>query len=96
MLLALKSGVIPLAQVEETARFLVEIMPVMFIPAAVGLMTAFAGIQSVLPQMLLIIAVTTVLVMGVTGLVTQAAIRLERRRRRRGGKSDGCGEGGEQ
>ena len=37
MLAGLCTGVIPLEKVESTGRFLIEIMPVMFIPAAVGL-----------------------------------------------------------
>ena len=36
MLLALCTGVIPLESVRETGRFLIEIMPLMFIPAAAG------------------------------------------------------------
>ena len=35
MLLALKSGVVKLDQVKETGDFLIEIMPMLFIPAAV-------------------------------------------------------------
>ena len=37
LLAALLTGVIKLDQVEGAADFLIEIMPVMFIPAAVGL-----------------------------------------------------------
>ncbi|MDQ9840279.1 CidA/LrgA family protein, partial [Acinetobacter baumannii] len=36
MLAALISGILKLEQVKETADFLIEIMPVMFIPAGVG------------------------------------------------------------
>lgn len=38
MLTALCTGILKLTQVRETADFLIEIMPVMFIPAAVGLL----------------------------------------------------------
>ena len=38
MFLALELHIIPLSAVRETGRFLIEIMPVMFIPAAVGLL----------------------------------------------------------
>ena len=38
LLAALLTGVIKLDQVEGAADFLIEIMPVMFIPAAVGLL----------------------------------------------------------
>ena len=38
MLGALTSGILKLEQVEDAADFLVEIMPVMFVPAGVGLL----------------------------------------------------------
>ena len=38
MLGALASGILKVSQVRETSEFLIEIMPVMFIPAGVGLM----------------------------------------------------------
>lgn len=68
-LLCLK--IIPLSSVQETAIFLIEIMPVMFIPAAVGLMDSWEIIQPSWLIYLIITAVSTVLVMGVCGLVTQ-------------------------
>ena len=47
MFICLKTGLIPLEEVDETGRFLIEIMPLMFIPAAVGLLEAWNIIQSV-------------------------------------------------
>ena len=41
MLVGLASGLIPLAAVKDTAYFLVETMPLMFIPAAVGLLESW-------------------------------------------------------
>ena len=41
MLLLLITGVIRVHQVKEAASFLIEIMPVMFIPAAVALMQSW-------------------------------------------------------
>ena len=41
LLAALISKVLKVEQVKETADFLIEIMPVMFIPAGVGLLTAW-------------------------------------------------------
>ena len=41
MLIALGTHIIRLEQVKEAAEFLIEIMPVMFIPAGVGLLTAW-------------------------------------------------------
>ena len=42
MLAALCTGIIRLNQVKETAGFLIEIMPVMFIPAAAGLLNSWS------------------------------------------------------
>lgn len=75
MLGALITGILKLGQVRETATFLIEIMPVMFIPAGVGLMESWSSLQPVWLPVILITIVTTILVMAVTGKVTQAMIR---------------------
>ena len=79
MLAALITGVLKLGQVRETATFLIEIMPVMFIPAGVGLMESWSSLQPVWLPVILITIVTTVLVMVVTGKVTQAMIGKEKK-----------------
>ena len=70
-----QTGLIPLEKVDETGRFLIEIMPLMFIPAAVGLLEAWNIIQSVWLQYLAVTAVSTVFVMAVAGRATQYMIR---------------------
>ena len=75
MFVCLKSGFLPLSEVEETGRFLIEIMPLMFIPAAVGLLEAWNIIHSVWIQYLIVTAVSTVSVMAVSGRATQYMIR---------------------
>ena len=89
MFAGLVTGIIPLGQVEETADFLVAIMPMMFIPAGVGLMVEWDSLRGILVPFAVIIVVTTVLVMAVTGRVTQWMIRRERKgdRRKDAGKS---------
>lgn len=79
MLGALITGILKLGQVRETATFLIEIMPVMFIPAGVGLMESWSALQPVWLPVILITIVTTILVMAVTGKVTQAMIRKEKK-----------------
>ena len=79
MLAALITGVLKVEQVRGAAEFLIEIMPVMFIPAAVGLMTAWDALRPVCVPVLVITAATTVIVMAVTGRVTQAIIRREKK-----------------
>ena len=81
MLIALGTHIIRLEQVKEAAEFLIEIMPVMFIPAAVGLLNAWDVLRPVVVPVVVVTVVTTVLVMGVTGQVTQRVIRWERKRK---------------
>lgn len=75
MLAALMTGVLKLHQVKEASAFLIEIMPVMFIPAAAGLIDSWGILQPVIVPLGIITVVTTVFVMAVTGLVTQGIIR---------------------
>lgn len=79
MLAALMSGVVKLKEVEAAGDFLIEIMPMMFIPAGVGLMNEWDALSDIWLPFLVIIAVTTVVVMGVTGRVTQGIIRLDQK-----------------
>ena len=73
--LVLMLGIIKLSDVHDTACFLIEIMPIMFIPPAVGLMASWDVIQANLVAYLIIAAVTTIVVMAVSGLVTQAVLK---------------------
>lgn len=75
MLTALCTGIIKLGQVKETADFLIEIMPVMFIPAAVGLLDSWPALQPVFIPVTAITIITTILVMVVTGRVAQSIIK---------------------
>ena len=82
MLVLLFTRLLRVEQVRETSTFLIEIMPVMFIPAAVGLLDSWTALRPVFVPVIVITVVTTVFVMGVTGRVTQSVIR----RQERGGK----------
>ena len=81
MFTALATKIIKVEQVKETGYFLIEIMPLMFIPAAVGLMDSFGALKGVVLAVCAIIVITTLFVMVVTGLTTQWLIRLEKRRK---------------
>ena len=74
MLLALCAKVVKLPQVEDTAAFLIEIMPVMFVPPAVALIVRWADVKQLLVPVLLAATLCTVLTMAASGLVTQAMI----------------------
>lgn len=71
MLAGLISGLIPLEKVEGAADFLVEIMPIMFVPPTVGIMTSVEALKQMLIPLCVISVVTTVLIMAVTGRVAQ-------------------------
>lgn len=75
MLLCLCTGILRLDQVERASDFLIEIMPVMFVPAAVGLTESWEQLRGVLVPVLVILVLTTVLVMVVTGHVTQFVMK---------------------
>ena len=64
----------------ETGTFLIEIMPIMFIPAGVGLLDSWSSLRPILIPVLVITVVSTIFVMGISGKVTQFVIRKERRR----------------
>lgn len=75
MLLGLVTKVIPLHKVEEAADFLVEVMPILFVPPTVGIMASVEELQELLAPLCVISVVSTVLVMVVTGRVSQRIIR---------------------
>ena len=52
LLLALVTGILRLESVKETSKFLIEIMPLMFIPAAVGLLESWEALSGILIQVL--------------------------------------------
>ena len=81
MFILLETKVLKVEAVQDAGKFLIEIMPMMFIPAAVGLMDSWAQIKGICVPLIAVTLITTVVVMAVTGLVTQFIIR-------KGGKAD--------
>ena len=68
-----------LEDVKETAVFLIEIMPLMFIPAAVGLITSWNIIRPKLLAYAAITVISTLLVMLVSGYVTDWMLKGEKK-----------------
>jgi holin-like protein len=60
-----------LNQIQDTAEFLLDIMILMLIPTAVGLIESWRSLKEILLPVAIITVVTSVLVMVVTGWVTQ-------------------------
>ena len=80
LLFALLSfGVLKVESIKDVSSFLVQIMPIMFIPAAAGLMESFGLLAPSLTAYIVIIVVSTVAVMAVSGLITQIIIRKTRK-----------------
>ena len=75
MFIFLLTGLIKLDQVRDAGKFLIEIMPVMFIPAGVGLMSSWGVLKGVLIPVSVITVITIFTVMAATGLVSQVIIR---------------------
>ena len=71
MLLCLVTAILKTSQVKDAAFFLIEIMPVMFIPAAAGLIDSWKVLQPLLLPILVITVVITIFVMVVTGKIAQ-------------------------
>ena len=89
MLILLMTGLLKLEQVKEVGDFFLQIMPIFFIPPAVGLMVSWEVMQQVLIPILILCIFGTIVVMGVTGGVTQFFIR------RKKGQNDTLTEGKE-
>ncbi len=75
LFILLETGALKLDAVKDTAIFLIEIMPLMFIPAGVGLMESWGDLNSMLVEVIVITIVSTVLVMGVSGKVTELVLK---------------------
>ena len=75
---ALMTGILKLSSIKETAGFLIEIMPLMFIPAGVGILESWGILQPVFIPVAVITVVSTIAVMGVSGTVTQFMMKKKR------------------
>lgn len=62
------------SDIREVSSFLIAVMPIMFIPAAAGLMESWGAVKSSVWEYALITIVSTFVVMGVSGAVTQFVI----------------------
>ena len=75
MFVLLLTKVIKVDHVKETGEFLIEIMPLMFIPAGAGLIDAWDALRPICVQIVVIMVVSTIVVMIVSGHVTQFVMR---------------------
>lgn len=75
MLVALMSKIIPLDKVKDVSKLLIQIMPIMFIPAGVGLITAWDKLGPIILPIIVITFISTIVVMVVSGKLTEILIK---------------------
>ncbi len=75
LFLALETRLVKVKDIRETSSFLIAVMPVMFIPAAVGLLDSWHALAAHWAQYVAVTVVSTFVVMGVSGWLTQFVIR---------------------
>lgn len=85
MLILLCAGIIKIENVEKTSDFLIEIMPLMFIPGGVGLVAAWGDLKPILIPVSVITVITTIIVMAVTGKTTELVMKIGKKK---GDKND--------
>lgn len=83
MFLLLISRRIKLCQVKGVSKFLIDIMPIFFIPSAVGIITTLDELKLIWWKIIIITVVTTIIVMVVSGQITQMIIRKDNRKMQR-------------
>ncbi len=93
MIAGLMTGIIPLKEVEDAADFLVTVMPILFVPPTVSIMTGAEAMKAMLAPLCVISVVSTVLIMAVTGRVSQGILRRDRRRNADGNQTGTEGGG---
>ena len=77
---ALLLGVVKLNWVEETADWLVAIMPITFLPVSVELVNDWPILKPFLVPLVVICLASSLVIFGVSGRVTQALMRRSRKK----------------
>lgn len=75
LFVALELKWVKVKDIRETSSFLIAVMPVMFIPAAVGLIDSYKSIGNSWFAYIVVTVLSTFIVMGVSGYITQLVIR---------------------
>ena len=76
---ALETRIIKVDAIRETSAFLLEIMPMLFVPAGVGLLEKWDVLRPVWLPFVVIVVVSTFAVFAAAGRVTQRVMRLRQR-----------------
>ena len=77
LLIALCTGILKPEKIADTARFLITVMPLLFVAPAVNILRYWNIIRSEAVAICVIMVVSTVVVFSVSGLVTKALLKKE-------------------
>lgn len=81
LLVLLLTGILKEEQIQESADFMISIMPLFFVPPSVALITSFESMRGSILKLLIMCLVSTVVVMVVTGSVSQLIVRIGKRKK---------------
>jgi len=73
-------GVVKIHHIKEVSKFLIDIMPILFIPYAVGIIDQIDQLKESWIQIIIITIVSTIITMVITGIVSQTVIKYMRGR----------------
>ena len=74
MMILLETKIVKFEQIKDVGSFMLNIMIVTFVPSTVGVMTAVEELKTFLIPILIVLFLVTVIVMVVTGRVSQFVI----------------------
>ena len=77
---ALCLGVIKLEQVKDAAGFLISILPILFVPTAVGILENWVMIKGDVIPIFLLALLSTVVTFGIAGRITQSLRKKEEKK----------------
>lgn len=81
MLILLKCKILTVAGIKDASKLLIETMPIMFIPAAVGLLNAWDTIRGLLIPLTIVVSISTITVMVISGHITQFLITSSKKKK---------------
>ena len=84
LLILLCTGLLKLEDIEATGNFLLDIMPILFIPASVGLIESYDEMKAILVPLIVTCLISTLVVMGVTGKVTELMVAVLKKKDAKG------------
>ncbi|NLE19442.1 MAG: CidA/LrgA family protein [Clostridiales bacterium] len=88
LLALLMTRAVRLETVEPAAGLLVSLLILLLIPGTVDIMANFHKLAGAVPQLVLIVVVSTALVILVTGRTAQSLIRLKEKKNKEAGDGD--------